>query len=134
MRYKAKGQYSFHGKENPFIAVLDIDDTGKFVGPMRDPRDTPEPTHDILGQLNTLDGRVEMEFVKKPHHPTRADIYYKLANENPQDGFLGEYKGYWEFRGEVAQVAEHNTATKNVRVPEPEQKNKASLILTLESK
>ncbi len=96
--YIVEGVYYFHGKENEFTGLFEIDQDGKVVGKIEDPNSIC-PMHVVRGEIQQLDDYILLEFVKIPTG-LLAPIYYSL--KRPNDGSLeGKYQGIWDFHEEV---------------------------------
>ena len=132
MKYAIKGSYFFHGKENPYTGLFEIEDNN-IVGSISDPNSSCR-RHEVKGKVFHLKDKIILDFVKIPVGTLKADIFYKLEKANG-NGIEGKYKGCWSFGNQefcqlglgyksgVGEVVTINP------VGEPEKENKAYLTL-----
>jgi hypothetical protein len=119
-RYAVEGFYSYHGKQNDFTGLFDIDNQGKIAGSISDP-DSLCKMHVVDGNVTRRNGFTRMKFVKVPTIYL-VRVYYGLTK--PGEELEGQYNGVWEFREEALDLK------LNGLVKEIEIGNKAQIIMS----
>lgn len=100
--YQVSGAYSYLGDEVGFIGAFDVGENGTLTGHIKDRN--PNPRQSVEGKVESLDGKLEMTFVKAAIGPQYQDIHYKLLNSSPNDGFGGRYEGFYYFEEEAGLI------------------------------
>ena len=130
--YQVLGEYSYLRSEVGFSGTFQVDGQGHIFGEIRDDIHS-EISQRVKGSLQTLDGKIEMNFVKSPVSFLHLPIYYKLVNSKPQKGIEGEYKGLYYFNyDKTGTFVAHNPRTNKLKIERDVKKlgDKAHLTLT----
>ena len=131
MKYTIKGSYFFHGKENPYTGLFEIEDNN-IVGSISDPNSSCR-RHEVKGKVFHLKDKIILDFVKIPVGTLKADIFYKLEKSDKREGMAGEYKGFWSFKDQkVIKLCigyKPGVGEAVMVIPENERENKTHLSL-----
>jgi len=134
MKYAVKGRYWFHGRENTQVGIFEIED-GNIEGFILDPAPESPPRHKVKGKVIQQDGKIILDFVKRPIGTLMLDIFYRLEKQKKDGKLDGRYEGYWLFKEEGVQIGigyKPGIGEVVMVAPEKERENKA--YLTLDSK
>ena len=92
--YEGCGFYKYVGEVNALTGQINIDEEGIFEGDIID-IGSRVPNQKIRGEIEQVDGKTKLTFLKFPPNKNLARLVYCLEKDGQEDDFSGKYDGRW---------------------------------------